>query len=341
MNNKQLDIVSACADLLYNHRLPRVFLYEYLEETFKAKEWMEVFGFTCENDYKVKLSLPDEANVGSSCKFLEQICAIKQKEHDSGPWSIIDKMFIQDHKKNKYKVTRILNDELWRKLIKYSSCADIAHESGKLYNDSVLNTFSDSARMARFIKEFNIWYGERVKSGTNIILSCNPYDMLTASFNASFKSCYSPDGGCFNGTLATTASPNTFIATIEEEKRPGYKIGRAWVYVNDTIIILGRPYGVIDNAAIYLSIRNFLYGKIGGDWVHSPLRMGNGVLVLDGPGWMDGGYGDITVRKDMTLKEIHIVKPICLYCGNKYKDNSTFGICGTCARNIPRHELAE
>jgi hypothetical protein len=339
MDNNQLDITEKCAALLYENRFSRNFLYEFMQEAFKNHEWMEIFGLVSENDYRIRFPLP-VSDIDSAFKgFLENICLLKSREN-GGTWKPIDSMFIEDGKKNKHKVTRILTPSLWKNLIKQTHGYNVFVKSGKMFH-CVECTFEKPDKLDKFVKDFNIWYGERIKSGIDLILSCNPHDMMTASWNTSWTSCYKPKGEWFNGTLSNTLSPNTLIAYIEERNRPDYKVGRAWIYVNETIIIVGRPYGII-SPAHSLNIRNYLYSKFGGEWMHKPgTHMGDGVLLMEGPGYLDREFGDITVSKGITTKPIKVIKSICLYCGSRFKDCGYMGVCAGCYKKVPHSQFAE
>jgi hypothetical protein len=345
MNDKQIAAMSESAKLFNDFRLPTNFLYELIEESFKVHEWMgDTFELGYKNNYRVTIPISDELHADDPYhKFLIEICKIKGKELGK-KLSIIDRAFIQDESKNKFRVTRILDKDLWKKLINTDDGAYMAALSAKV-NCCVDCTFRKKPEYLEvFVKNFNIWYGEQIKGGMHILLSCHPLDILKASNNSSFQSCYRPDGEWFNGVISSMLSPNTLIASIEEIARPGYKIGRSWIYVNETMILAGRCYGGI-TAQHHLYIRNFLYGKMGGNWVHTPsITIGENTVIMNGPGYLDNGTGSATLSKAVStkkilLKKVEIPMAICMYCGKRFDNYGRGAICKKCAETSGRIQL--
>ena len=345
MNKYQIEAMRKSATFLYEHRIPRNFLWNLLDESFKVHKWMgETFNLKEENDYRTILPIPEDGEENRMIRdFVQTLCEIKNKEDGANTWSMIDGLFIQDNRKNKYRITRILTPDLWRELWKTPKGRNMAQESGQ-YTCCLDCTIGDVLKLKDFVRRFNIWYGDQVKSDRQIALSCHPVDILTASSNCSFSSCYRPDGEWFNGVLATMLSGESLIASVEGIDKPGYKIGRSWVYVNEDIICVGRPYGNI-NVHHNFIIRNYLYGKMGGKWTHKPsLRMDNRFVKMVGPGFLDASFGDITIAKGKPLSSVKCViipKSICLYCGLRFNNYGAKGVCLNCAKTISPEELAE
>ncbi len=348
MNQCQIEAMKESAIFLHENHIPRMFLWELLDESFKAHKWMgEGLGLKEENNYRTIIPIPEDCEgTDLFSLFVNRICKIK-KETTREAWTVMDKSFIQDGKKNKYKVTRLLDIELWKELAKWEEGMELARISGLVSCclDCSLKNDSDAKE---FMGSFARWYGEQTKSGWQIVLSCHPLDILRASHNSAFQSCYRPQGEYFNGVLASMLSSDTLISSVEEIKKPGYKIGRSWVYANRDIIIIGRKYGSMLDSHHFL-IRNYLYGKMGGKWTHKPtLRIGDGdeLISLQGPGYLDRNFGDVTIRKEMALKvsdvkKIVIPRAICLFCGTRYDNCNSRGVCRDCLNAVSNEEFAE
>lgn len=345
MNKYQIEAMRKSAAFLYENRIPRNFLWNLLDESFRVHGWMEkTFNLREENDYRVALPIPKDSEEDKMIHgFVHTICEIKNKESGTDIWSMVDGLFIQDNRKNKHRITRILTPDLWRELWLTEVGRNLAGES-RQYSCCLDCTIKSPDYFRDFVKNFNIWYGDQVKSNRQIILSCHPVDILTASSNCSFSSCYRPDGEWFNGVLATMLSGESLIASVEGIERPGYKIGRSWVYVNKDIICIGRPYGSIGPHHNFV-IRNYLYGKMGGKWTHKPsLKMDSRFVKMEGPGYLDASFGNITIARGKSLalvQSIVIPKSICLYCGCRFNNYGSGGICRDCANAISSEELAE
>lgn len=344
MNEYQIKAMAESANFLYECKMSRNFLYELLEESFKAKQFLnDILDIKEKDNYRVEIPITDTKSDEIS-EFVSQICKIKSRETEE-TWTVVDKMFIQNTRKDKYKVTKILTKPIWLALFKTEIGRVVAGASGKVSCCiGCLETSPEDLEI--FISGFALWYGEQVKSGMRIILSSHPLDILMASVNASFQSCYHPTRSCFNGILSSMLSEHTLIAHVEEIKKPGYKVGRSWVYVNEDMIICARKYGGILDSH-HLLIRNYIYTKMGGDWIHRPsLRIRDGLIDMQGPGYLDNEHGDVminkTVRADFTgMKRIIIPKAICLYCGVKFDNYSARGVCKGCIDNVKQDQLAE
>ena len=347
MNESQIEAMRSSAEFLFNNKIPRNFLWEVLDEAYKAHAWMgEKLDLNEKNNYRIIIPISEtKANDSSFSQFLKEICRIKSEETGK-EWSIIDLNFLQDANKNKYKVTRILNEKLWKVVGGTAPGREMITMSGKLICCFDC-TISNNGNRIEFARQFAVWYGDQIKGNQQIVISCHPVDMLTASANSSFKSCYRPDGEWFNGIISSILSQNTLIAYVEEVSRPGYKIGRSWVYINDHMIIVARRYGtILENHALY--IRNHLYNKLGeGVWKYKPgLKISDNLMRMEGPGYLDNGTGDIALRKDVSqdyskITPIVIPEAICLFCGKRYRDNGTLGICRNCRETVTPEELCE
>ncbi len=323
-----------CCKLLMNFNIPTTFLEKSIEIHFKNKLWMiERFKFKIENDYRIRIPMPlptSEVNY-ELWDFVCKVCEVKSKE-TGNTYTPIDFTFIQDSRKNKFKFTKIflsILDVLWEK-----------HLHGTIrWFDRILNksgciagTESNDIAKKRTAVSLPIWYGDQILGNRNVVFSLLPIDFLGASTNAKASSCYRPGGEYFNGVLTNLASPNVLVSFVENNDSPGYKIGRSWYYVNDTVIIQGRLYGSIFPEH-HLHLRNYLEGCMGGNWVvKSEAGINERVLISDGPSYIDNGHGMIIVNKHMDTKVIRLPQPICLQCGGymSYEMGRVSGKCGHC-----------
>ena len=347
MNEKQIKAMADCAGLLHENGISRNFFYEVLLESFSVHEWMgERLGLNEKNNYRINVPIPpDDKELDTGDEFIlfaMEICRLKESVNDR--WTVVDKTFVQDSKRNKYKITRLLNLDLWKQLVQTENGLMLFSMS-KLKLCCAQCTLHKNKDIAeRFVDRFNVWYGDQAKSDRFIVLSCHPLDILRASENASFKSCYKFQGDWFNGIISSMLSPNTLIASIEEKERPGYKVGRSWIYVNEDQIVTGRKYGGITDLH-HLHIRSFLYSRIGKGWVHKKtLSIRSPFVEMLGPGYLDIGHGTTAVRKKFSsnytnITPILIPMAICLFCGSRFNDWGRGGICRLCASTVTKPEL--
>lgn len=350
MNKYEIKAMQESADFLFKNKMPRYFLWDVLNSSFKAKRnLIQLLNLKEEDGYRIDIPIPSDAEDGFT-KFVDYLC-LALKKRDSLPWTRIDKTFIQDSKKNKYKVTKVLTSELFGDMLRIASkisetdwnvLVKLAEDGGKCNS-----LCSDDC-----VKKFAIWWGDQAKAGKRkLILSAHPVDILTASQNSSFTSCYSPGGGYFNGVITSMLSPDTLIATVEDLNRPGYKVGRSWIYVNTDMIICARQYGGITNNH-HLHIRNFIQAKLGGDWIlkNNSWTINDGLVDMQGPGYLDRGHGNVALRSDLNhenpediykkIKKIIMPKAICLFCGAEYgKTCNIKGVCKRCAEGVSQKDL--
>uniref|UniRef100_A0A6M3L4H5 Uncharacterized protein n=1 Tax=viral metagenome TaxID=1070528 RepID=A0A6M3L4H5_9ZZZZ len=354
MNDKQIEIMASCAEFLAINGMSRNFLYELAKESFLNRKWMDKrLGLNEDNDYRVVIPMSEVVldPKDDLVKFVKKICDLKT-DKTGKEWTMIDKTFVRDESGNKYRITKLLTPEFWKELGYtvvgrriadragvYVCCFDCSMGCKEIGGDSLL-------KAKKFAANFRIWYGEQVKGGTCIILSCNPLDVLQASANSAFQSCYRPGGEWFNGVISSMLSPNTLISNIEEMGRPGYKIGRSWIYVSDQQIVCGRKYGSFLDI-YHLYIRSYLYSKMGGTWKHRDnLTIGSGYVQMGGPGYLDKSYGNTSLISQVSqdyskIVPIVIPKAICLFCGKKYNDCGIRGVCRACMENVKQDILEE
>ncbi len=333
MNDTQMKIMSDTAEFLYENGLSRNFLRKFLLQSFEAKQKINsVLGITEENEYKI--NIPCEAGVDERfTSFLEALCAI-QKKKTGAPWSISDSKTLKS-KGNTFKVTRLLTKEVYKQLIDFPQFRDVLGDT-LIFNCCCPECLGTDEALTKMVAKFGVWYGDQTKGDERVIvLSSNPLDLLRASTNTSFSSCYRVDGEYFNGTITNALSPNTIIASIESIKTPGYKIGRSWVYFSDQLIIVGRKYGGIYDQHTK-SIADHIEGKIGGgDWIGKQHSRIKDMIKTNGPGYLDNEYGEVYSRKSWDAVPIVLPQAMCLYCGTSHNGYGSKGVCRECSKLKP------
>lgn len=338
MNDIKLTAMGEAADFLCENGIPRFYLRDLLNISFEAHEWTKVFGLTEENNFKITIKVDNKDIDATAYTFLSNICAFKTKE-TGYPWNVVDEMNIMDNKKNKYKVTKLFSRAMFRWLWdngRAEAVSSLLNEAGLMVCclDCMIKSADETKTL---LTKFPVWYGDRSKTERIIVISSHPVDLLTASSNASFKSCYRPDGEWFNGVIASIMSPGTIIASIEDPAVPGYKLGRSWVYVNQDFVTTGRKYGAI-TAAHHKTIRDYLTGCLGGEWWHyRDIKIGAGHILMQGPGYLDAGEGETSFRSGKgyaDAQKVIIPKAMCLYCGLLHNNCGRKGMCNGCFSKI-------
>lgn len=180
-------------------------------------------------------------------------------------------------------------------------------------------------------------FRDKVKSKTCVI-STNPYDIITATENASFSSCYRFDGEYFNSTLALCRMPNVAIVYLYDRDITR-KIGRSWVYLFPDALkfIMLKGYGSIyegERKAVRAYIEHQFaktYG-IKNKWKKSAPTSYGDVLGHCNPIYFDSS--EVTKVRHYSVKDkqepIQLLLARCLYCGNKTA-NQRGGGCRECS----------
>ena len=333
MNDTQVKIMKDTAEFLYEAGLSRNFLRKFLLQSFEAKTWVNnILGISEENDYRV--NIPCDAGVADEFKeFLNTLCSIKERETGT-IWEVADAKTLKN-KGNSFKITRLLTREVYQKLIKRESFRSIL-EKTNIFECCCADCLDNEESIDKLVSRFGVWYGDQAKGEERVIvISSNPLDILRASTNTSFSSCYRVDGEYFNGTITNALSPNTVVASVESLKAPGYKIGRSWVYFSDQLIIVGRKYGGIYDQHTK-SIADHIERRVGGsDWVGKQQSRIKDMIRTNGPGYLDSEYGEVYARKSWDRSSIVLPQAMCLYCGTYHKGFGSRGVCVECGRLKP------
>jgi hypothetical protein len=332
MEDYRFKTISESAGFLYEHKIPTHFLMQLINSSFDAKIFLSrKLDLIEKNNYRVNVPLPSESSDYNTkyIEFVKDVCSCRNRLEDGqGKWyAPIDSLFYQDNKKNKFKITK-MSRELWEFVLssRRPGTQVMLKEAG-LWDDNIncIDKFMTQ------VPTFNIWYGDQIKGKRILIITANPLDLLRASHNSSFQSCYRPNGEQFNGVISNMLSDGVLMATIEDINNPGYKVGRLWVYANETFVLPGRSYGSFtDDHRLYL--RNYIQNKLGGDWVyHSDWHIGDRFIELNGPSYLDNGYGNTSVNKLIpNIKKVVIPPAICLLCGTQHNNCACGGVCKIC-----------
>jgi hypothetical protein len=262
-------------------------------------------------------------------------------------WEVVSSKILRN-KGNEYKLTRLLTPEVYGKLLELSRFRDgLLRESGILESVRVDWIFSSPDHVKVIINtlmaRFGVWYGDQCKNSSRvIIISSNPLDIMRASSNTTFSSCYRVDGEYFNGTMTSALSPNTLIASIEDSNAPGYKIGRSWVYLNESMVIVGRRYGSIYDPQCN-TIGEYVCDKVNDSckWKLRPELKISHVMETRGPGYLDNSYGDVYLKNNRNLGPIIMPESMCLYCGQMHGNYGMLGVCRECANTVDKKLFRE
>lgn len=355
MNDTQIKIMKDIAYFLFTAKISRNFLHEFLVKSFEAKKHInELIGANEDNEYRVHVPLNEEYTNRLFLKFANVVAewlnnAIKNEANVKGesleelPLFEVKNAKILLHRNNEHKLTRKITRRFFidnkentivLEMVKMSSVLTPAG----ITNPRIQDVYDYSEDLER---KFPIWYGDQLNGNKRVlVLSTNPYDILRASSNTSFSSCYRVDGEYWNGCITSALSPNTAILSVEDAKNPGYKIGRSWVYWKEDLIVVGREYGSIYNDHVS-SVVKFLASKMG--WDHFDFMPGykiNTTVETLGPAYLDKGYGYCYGNKWDGAK-ITLPPSMCLYCGGTNKKNSSLGVCDTCRNSVTRDMMIE
>ena len=143
----------------------------------------------------------------------------------------------------------------------------------------------------------------------------------------SFTSCVRPSGEYSNTLVHYLCGNNMlpfFITEVDKDK----KIGRCCMYLSNDIVATGRYFGSMFDSDSLIA-RDKVQEALGGTWVVKGV-IDNKYICNDSTGYVDFGYGVVTVRKDADFEKIYIENGICLACGEEL-DTSKDLICNDCS----------
>ncbi len=337
MEDYRFQTIAKSASFLYEYKIPTDFLMQLINMSFDAKKFLaNKLDLVEKNNYRVNVPLPSE-DAEYNAKyigFVNNVCCVRAGM-EMKEYFAIDSLFYQDKNKNKYKITKMTR-ELWNAVLlaRKNSTVALLKEGGFWTND-ILNM----DLWMPHVPKFNVWYGDQIKGKRMLIITANPLDILRASDNSSFQSCYRPGGEQFNGVISNMLSDGVIMATIEDVHNPGYKVGRLWIYANETFILPARNYGSFtDDHRLHL--RNFIQNKLGGDWVYHPdWHLGDVFVELRGPSYLDIGCGAVSINKEISkkiedVKRVVIPPALCLLCGTRHNNCAYGGVCRSCKEGL-------
>jgi hypothetical protein len=305
-----------------------------LEEWLKAKQhFIDAFGFNEENDFrwimKNDMKLEERSDIHSFMKSLA--CRSKYDIHDFGTLLM---------GKNIIKLGKVL-PKVASRLIVGNHMRQLMGVVGMPVSGSTMNAIGDGTLDAteteKILHKFLVLYGDYVKMGRGLVLSVNPFDMLTASHYSTYKSCMRPGGEYFNGVISHIVSPDVMIAFVHDVTSIDKKIGRQWVYVNKSQYWGGRFYGAYYEADAKVIRDRVTNGDIfKGEWSPS----GHGLQKTDinrDADWiyLDYDYSGVFLNKGIKKKNFEINKGPCLSCG-KPLDHARHGNCNECIKKHNR-----
>lgn len=181
------------------------------------------------------------------------------------------------------------------------------------------------ARLFEFIKNINF----------DFVISTNPVDIMTASYDCSFSSCYKPRGEYCNSVQSFLLDPYTAITFTTKHNTPSLKkMGRAWIHMllPERVYELSKFYGtyprilekhmrsIFEDIADMDLIRSE-NSSIFSDELHGIFIDNTGTTVF----W-DSSHPDNSVTK---YKQIEPYAPVCFACGEMH-DNSRSWVCFEC-----------
>ena len=181
-------------------------------------------------------------------------------------------------------------------------------------------------------------FGDLTRSVKTIIISANPFDIITASSApyATFSTCIRVDGEYFNTVFDYMASNCVLISYVSDGFNLDKKIGRQFIYMHPNAMAQTRLFGAMIKEDEEM-VRKFIWNKVGGTWVCSkdtPSREKN--FVLERTPYIDN-YGTFSHIKNSKVNPFIISCGFCMSCGKKLtKDNGKAGMCGNCAAKLKK-----
>ena len=308
------------------------YLDEAIEKSFERKAWIiEKLGLNADNDYRLSFALTsNESNRPLAVALLKDI-----EQLTKGMYKFLDLSFMWQGK-NKIRVSKALSVAYDIYVGMPSNEKNVFTGMSQVMRVAYSNFFSlcEETRRARkqeILHKVNVWYGDYIKNGRTGHISANPFDYFTLSDDSdkycSFTSCVRPSGE-YSNTLVHYLCGNNMLPFFITEVGKDKKIGRCCMYLSNDIVATGRYFGsMFDSDA--LIARDKVQEALGGHWVVKG-SISEEYIVNDSTGYVDFGYGVVTVRKDADFEKIYIESGICLACGEEL-DTSKDLICNDCS----------
>lgn len=310
------------------------YLDEAIGQSFLNKAWIiEKLGLNKGNDYRLSFVLPsNEDNRPLAVALLKDI-----EQLTKGMYKFLDLSFMWQGK-NKIRVSKALSVAYDIYVGMPSNEKNVFTGMLQVMRVAYSNFFSlcEEARRDRkseILHKINVWYGDYIKNGRVGHISANPYDYFTLSDDSdrycSYTSCVRPNGEYSNTLIHYLCGNNMlpfFITEVDKEK----KIGRCCIYLSNDIVATGRYFGSMFDSDALLA-RDKVQEAFGGTWAVKG-SIDNKYICNDSTGYVDFGYGVVTVRKDADFEKIYVENGICLACGGEL-DSSKDLICNVCLKD--------
>ena len=177
------------------------------------------------------------------------------------------------------------------------------------------------------------------KTERELFISANPAELLKATHNCSYSSCYRYGGEWFSSTVAYALDEVTLL-TGHWRTNDHYKLGRAWLYAlpEEPAILHQKSYGDF-NSLLRKSVREEIEKKIdlaaGREYTPSKWKASHNQRAE----YRNAGdiYFDnhMTIaRSDNVSKEgivLQFSSAVCLNCGEEFISNTERCLCDSCS----------
>lgn len=319
---------------LRKHGMPTNYTDRLMSDMRKAKSKIdEVLGLTPDNLFRAAIPLEkEEAEVRKDYPLTYAAIAhiLNEAIRAEAPITLGSIALIKNEVKVKGQATK-----LSKVLAKYLPT-----------NEAVIETcFKELGitKAAQFLPKL----GDIVKPGRQLIISTNLSDFLTASDNASFRSCHSYDGEHYNGNFAYARDKHTIITFVTESKNDPlsptlYKIGRSWLFMAGKYLFQPKSYGAY-NEFERLQARLYIEERLAKHYgIEDRFSIKHGMSLdeyevedpsdnCSGEAMYLDNYGMDVIYPKGTFKEpkITFAAALCMECG--VTTSNTMGArCGRC-----------
>lgn len=190
--------------------------------------------------------------------------------------------------------------------------------------------------------------GSSVKN-VRICISTNPLDMLTASMNCSYSSCYRIGGEYFGGTLSHLCDSSTAIMfSMRDGEEIGdiilHKSSRRFLTIGENAFMLGNNYNPFPETWCKVIREDMyrLYG-IGNAWTIRRDQMPSTFFTDEFSGYKDESGAILVYFKEKTSPEdvqFYSHPGYCVECGGLL-DSHGDDVTGSCCEGIECYECGE
>ena len=176
------------------------------------------------------------------------------------------------------------------------------------------------------------------------IFSVNPVDIITASYNTTFSSCFRPNGEFGASVLSMARDKYTAVLYTMKQQNPNNillkKYGRRWIHFDQffEVVEFSRRYGVISPETTDM-VKDDIFRRMGktglcvdyNQTLFSTCNAGSGIDIF-----VDENDTEIFVDKYHEYWglpdniRIEPATPVCLHCGSLGVDDNSKWICHEC-----------